>query len=64
MDEAEDLRNEALRLLKSVDSLPPAEAMDIRREAMRLIGLANRIGRHSRIMTEQPSHRELLKPRF
>jgi hypothetical protein len=63
MNEADDLLNEATRLLRSVDSVPLAEAMDIRRRAMRPVGVANRIGRHAPIMTDQPTHRELLKPK-
>ena len=52
MNEAESLRSEAVRLLRSVDGMPLAEAMDVRRRAMRLIGLAARTGRHSPITIE------------
>jgi hypothetical protein len=64
MNEAEDLRNEALRLLRSVDSLPLADAMDVQRRAGRLLGLADRIDQGARIMSKQPTHRQVLNPKF
>jgi hypothetical protein len=62
MSEAEELRNEALRLLRSVDSRPQAEAMGIEHEAQRLTELADRMDAARQV--PPPLKRQTLKPKF
>ena len=63
MNDAESLRNEALRLLTSINGATnSAEAMNTLRRAMGLISLANRVGRHSSIMTEQSTLQQVITP--
>ena len=63
MNDVESLRSEALRLLRSVDSLPLADAMNILRHASRLLGLAVGIDHGSLVMTEQPTFQQALTPK-
>jgi hypothetical protein len=63
MDEADRLRAEVLRFLRTIEPKSvSAQATEIRRQAMDLIGRANKLKRASRIMTDQPTLGQLLRP--
>ena len=64
MDEADRLRAEALRLLRTIEPKSvSAQATEVWRQAMDLIGRANRLRRSSQVMTDQPTHGQLLRPK-